>query len=74
MDGGTTWTRLEGSGLPTREIGKIALCMSRADSRRVYALIETGDGVPSEGGDTDGDRCGIITTCGSTRTTVIARS
>ncbi len=53
-DGGTTWTRLSGSGLPTREIGKIALCMSRADSRRVYALIETGDGVPWEGGDTDG--------------------
>ena len=53
-DGGTTWTRLEGNGLPTREIGKIALCMSRADSRRVYALIETGDGVPWEGGDTDG--------------------
>jgi len=53
-DGGTTWTRLAGNGLPTREIGKIALCMSRADSRRVYALIETGDGVPWEGGDTDG--------------------
>ncbi len=53
-DGGTTWTRLVGDGLPTREIGKIALCMSRADSRRIYALIETGDGVPWEGGDTDG--------------------
>ena len=53
-DGGTTWIRLAGNGLPTREIGKIALCMSRADSRRIYALIETGDGVPWEGGDTDG--------------------
>ena len=53
-DGGTTWTRVAGNGLPTREIGKIALCMSRADSRRIYALIETGDGVPWEGGDTDG--------------------
>ncbi|MDE2980033.1 MAG: sialidase [Gemmatimonadota bacterium] len=53
-DGGTTWTRLAGNGLPSREIGKIALCMSRADSRRIYALIETGDGVPWEGGDTDG--------------------
>jgi len=53
-DGGTTWTRLEGDGLPTREIGKIALCMSADDSDRVYALIETGDGVPWEGGDTDG--------------------
>jgi photosystem II stability/assembly factor-like uncharacterized protein len=53
-DGGTTWTRLEGNGLPTREIGKIALCMSADDSKRIYALIETGDGVPWEGGDTDG--------------------
>ena len=53
-DGGSTWTRLEGNGLPTREIGKIALCMSADDSKRIYALIETGDGVPWEGGDTDG--------------------
>ncbi len=53
-DGGDSWTRLSGRGLPTREIGKIALCMSPADARRVYALIETGDGVPWEGGDTDG--------------------
>lgn len=53
-DGGTTWTRLEGNGLPTRDVGKIALCMSAADSDRIYALIETGDGVPWEGGETDG--------------------
>ena len=53
-DAGATWTRLEGNGLPTREIGKIALCMSADDPARVYALIETGDGVPWEGGDTDG--------------------
>jgi len=53
-DAGDTWTRLQGHGLPTRDIGKIALCMSADDSRRVYALIETGDGVPWEGGDTDG--------------------
>ena len=53
-DAGATWTRLEGNGLPTREIGKIALCMSADDPDRIYALIETGDGVPWEGGDTDG--------------------
>ena len=53
-DGGTTWTRLEGNGLPTRDVGKIALCMSADDSDRIYALIETGDGVPWEGGETDG--------------------
>jgi photosystem II stability/assembly factor-like uncharacterized protein len=53
-DAGETWTRLEGDGLPTRDVGKIALCMSADDSNRIYALIETGDGVPWEGGDTDG--------------------
>ena len=44
-DGGDTWTKLEGNGLPELDVGKVALCMSKADSRRVYALIETADGV-----------------------------
>jgi photosystem II stability/assembly factor-like uncharacterized protein len=52
-DGGDTWKRLEGHGLPTRPVGKIGLCMSADDSRRVYALIETGDGVPIHGQETD---------------------
>ncbi|MCH7776581.1 MAG: sialidase [Gemmatimonadetes bacterium] len=51
-DAGDTWTRLEGSGLPTTPVGKIAVCLSADDSRRVYALIETGDGVPMNGEDT----------------------
>ena len=45
-DGGDTWTRLEGNGLPSLPVGKIGLCMTPADSDRIYALIETGDGVP----------------------------
>ena len=48
-DGGDTWTRLEGNGLPELDVGKVALCMSRSDSRRVYALIETADGVSYAG-------------------------
>ena len=40
-DGGDTWTRLEGRGLPTGTMGKIGLAMSPDDPRRVYALIET---------------------------------
>ncbi|MEZ4416037.1 MAG: sialidase [Gemmatimonadota bacterium] len=52
-DGGDTWTKLEGHGLPGRPVGKIGLCMTPADSDRIYALIETGDGVPWEGQDTD---------------------
>ncbi len=48
-DGGTTWKRLSGNGLPKLPVGKIALSMSKADPKKVYALIETGDGVPSPG-------------------------
>ena len=46
-DGGTTWKRLAGNGLPTTQLGKIGLAMSKANSNRVYALIEAGDGVPT---------------------------
>jgi len=53
MDGGTTWREIEGHGLPTGTMGKIALCMSAESSDRVYALIETSDGVPMEGYETD---------------------
>ena len=52
-DAGDTWTKLEGSGLPTRTIGKVDVCLTPADSNRVYALIETGDGVPLDGEETD---------------------
>lgn len=52
-DGGDTWTKLEGRGLPVLPVGKVDICMSQADSRRVYALIETGDGVPWHGQETE---------------------
>ncbi len=39
-DGGETWQRLEGKGLPKAPWGKVALAMTPADPRRVYALIE----------------------------------
>ncbi len=52
-DGGDTWTRLEGSDLPTLPVGKVAVCMTPEDSDRVYALIETGDGVPWHGQETE---------------------
>ena len=53
MDGGDSWTELEGNGLPGGTLGKIGLCMSASDSDRIYALIETSDGVPMEGYETD---------------------
>ncbi|MBV8205420.1 MAG: sialidase [Acidobacteria bacterium] len=48
-DGGSHWTKLEGHGLPHPPIGRIAVRVAKHDSHRVYALIETGDGVPFEG-------------------------
>lgn len=48
-DGGTTWRRLNGSGLPHPPLGKIAVAVAPNDPARVYALIETGDGVPWNG-------------------------
>ncbi|MGD2070494.1 MAG: hypothetical protein PVI57_17595 [Gemmatimonadota bacterium] len=40
-DGGDTWERLEGNGLPGGTTGKIDLAVTPAASERVYALIET---------------------------------
>src|SRR3984957_7153931 len=45
-DGGSTWKRLEGHGLPHSPVGRIAVRVAKKDSNRVYAEIETGDGVP----------------------------
>ncbi|HXM33990.1 MAG TPA: hypothetical protein VN920_02270, partial [Pyrinomonadaceae bacterium] len=52
-DGGVTWKKLTGHGLPSRTTGKIVVAIARSNSNRVYALIETGDGVPVNGNETD---------------------
>ena len=41
-DGGATWKRITGNGLPDSPLGKIAVSVAASDPRRVYALIETG--------------------------------
>jgi photosystem II stability/assembly factor-like uncharacterized protein len=41
-DGGDTWRRLTGHGLPEPPLGKIGLAIAPSNSRVVYALIETG--------------------------------
>ncbi|MEP6995376.1 MAG: sialidase [Acidobacteriota bacterium] len=41
-DGGLSWKRIEGHGLPQPPIGKVAVAVAPNDPRRVYALIETG--------------------------------
>ena len=43
-DGGVTWTRLTGNGLPAGILGRIHVSVSGADSNRVYAMIEAADG------------------------------
>ncbi len=42
-DGGSTWKRLEGHGLPHSPVGKIDVAIAPTNSRRVYALIQTAD-------------------------------
>src|SRR4051812_41539685 len=50
VDGGVTWNRLTAHGLPSAPIGKIAVQIARSNPNRVYALIETGDGLPAPDG------------------------
>jgi len=42
-DGGDTWAKIKGHGLPTFEVGKIDVAVAPSNSNRVYAVIETGD-------------------------------
>ena len=49
-DGGATWKRLAGHGLPKAPIGKVSAQIARSNPSRVYALIETGDGLPTNDG------------------------
>lgn len=46
-DGGRTWNKLTGSakGLPTGITGRIGLAVAPSDGNRVYALIESSDGI-----------------------------
>lgn len=52
-DGGATWQRLTGRGLPTKPVGKVAVAIAPSNPDRVFALIETGDGIPWNGQETE---------------------
>lgn len=52
-DGGATWERLRGNGLPTKSVGKVAVAIANSNSQRVYTMIETGDGIPWKGEPTE---------------------
>jgi photosystem II stability/assembly factor-like uncharacterized protein len=44
-DGGATWKRVTGNGLPAGMTGRIALAFAPSDPKRVYALVESKDGL-----------------------------
>ncbi|MDQ6823164.1 MAG: hypothetical protein M3Z07_01495 [Candidatus Eremiobacteraeota bacterium] len=44
-DGGRTWTKLTGHGLPSGITGRIGLAVAPSDGNRVYALIESSEGI-----------------------------
>ncbi len=44
-DGGRTWMRLTGNGLPAGITGRIGLAVAPSDGNRVYALIESASGI-----------------------------
>ncbi len=52
-DGGATWTRQVGRGLPVKPVGKVALGVSTSNPERVFVMMETGDGLPWEGRETE---------------------
>jgi photosystem II stability/assembly factor-like uncharacterized protein len=52
-DGGLTWKRLAGRGLPARPMGKVVPAIAPSNPGRVYAIIETGDGISRKGDETD---------------------
>jgi photosystem II stability/assembly factor-like uncharacterized protein len=43
-DGGEHWTRLQGHGLPSGVMGRIAVAFAPSEPKRVYALIESAQG------------------------------
>ncbi len=56
-DGGDSWEKLSGPdngiGLPNLPVGKVAVAIAPSNPERVYAMFETGDGIPWDGRDTE---------------------
>ncbi|MEA2786579.1 MAG: hypothetical protein QOF71_2683 [Candidatus Eremiobacteraeota bacterium] len=44
-DGGVTWKRVAGNGLPAGVTGRIALAIAPSDAKRIYALVESTEGL-----------------------------
>ena len=56
-DGGDSWQKLNGPGngigLPMLPVGKVAVAIAPSNSQRIYAMFETGDGLPWNGQETE---------------------
>jgi len=56
-DGGDTWELLSGPDsdldLPKKPVGKVAVAIAPSNPQRIYAMLETGDGIPWEGQETE---------------------
>jgi photosystem II stability/assembly factor-like uncharacterized protein len=52
-DSGVTWQKQTGRGLPTKTVGKTVMAISRSNPDRIYAMFETGDGIPWKGQETE---------------------
>ncbi len=61
-DGGKTWKKLDGNGLPIGPIGKVGLAIAQSNPDVVYAMLETG--TPNRGvlwrSDNGGDRWRLV--------------
>ncbi|MBV9645854.1 MAG: hypothetical protein JO043_00145, partial [Candidatus Eremiobacteraeota bacterium] len=44
-NGGASWSRLSGKGLPRGIMGRIGLAIAPSDSHRIYALIQSSEGL-----------------------------
>ncbi|GAC1572639.1 MAG: hypothetical protein NVS3B7_03410 [Candidatus Elarobacter sp.] len=44
-DGGATWKRVTGNGLPPGMTGRIALAIAPSDAKRIYAIVESKEGL-----------------------------
>jgi photosystem II stability/assembly factor-like uncharacterized protein len=44
-DGGASWKRVSGNGLPTGMTGRIALAIAPSDPKRIYAIVESKEGL-----------------------------
>ena len=56
-DGGSTWTKLEG-GLPSGDVGRIGLAVSKVNPDMVYAVVEANEGRVVSSGRQTGEQAG----------------